>query len=197
VSLTRSSHRILGVVMLLPLVGWAMTGAVFFIKPGYTGAYDLPSIKTYPLEGASLPPPRPGWLEVRWLRTVLGDHLLVRTENGWASLDPKSLDGRPAPSEAAVRQLLDDAFSVNRSRYGRVSTVSGLTATTDTGVRVTLNWNRLTLSQRGADTDRIDRLYKIHYLQWTGIEALDKMLGAIGLTCLVVLSALGLRLFLR
>src|SRR5262245_32302203 len=169
-------------VLLLPLVGWAATGAVFFIKPGYAGAYDLPSIKTYPLEGGAWAGVRPGPLEVRWLRTVLGDHLLVRTPGGWKQLDPRTLDDRPLPSEADVRRLLDDAFSENRARYGRVSTVNGQAATTDTGVRVTLDWNRLTLAQRGADTDRIDRLYKIHYLQWTGVPVIDKILGATGLT---------------
>ena len=36
--------------MLLPFVGWALTGAVFFIKPGYAGAYELLAVRTYPLD---------------------------------------------------------------------------------------------------------------------------------------------------
>jgi hypothetical protein len=197
VSLIRSSHRLLGIVMLLPFVGWAVTGAIFFIKPGYGDAYDVPAIKTYPLESGTRPDIRPGWLEVRWLRTVLGEHCLVRTSDGWKQIDPRSFEDRAAAPEPDLRRLLDDAFSANRARYGQVARLDGPVATTDTGVRVTLNWNRLTLSQRGPDTDRIDRLYKIHYLQWTGIAALDKLLGGTGLTLVVALSVLGVRLFVR
>jgi hypothetical protein len=62
-------------------------------------------------------------------------------------------------------------------------------------VRVTIDWNRLALAQRGADTDRIDFFYKIHYLQWTGVAALDKALGGLGITLVLILSALGARLF--
>ena len=36
----RLLHKIIGVVLLLPLLGWAATGAIFFIKPGYAGAYE-------------------------------------------------------------------------------------------------------------------------------------------------------------
>jgi hypothetical protein len=75
--------------------------------------------------------------------------------------------------------------------------VSSGTIRTDTGVEVTLDWNRLSLQQHGADTDRIDRLYKIHYLQWTGQKSVDKILGLAGLTLLVVLSILGAQLAFR
>ena len=46
----RKLHRLVGIVMLLPFVGWAITGAIFFIKPGYGGAYEALAIKTYPIE---------------------------------------------------------------------------------------------------------------------------------------------------
>ena len=32
---TRRAHRMLGLILLLPICGWAVTGFVFFIKPGY------------------------------------------------------------------------------------------------------------------------------------------------------------------
>ncbi len=67
-------------------------------------------------------------------------------------------------------------------------------ARTTTGVEVTLDWNRLALQQRGRDTDRIDALYRVHYLQWTGVDALDKVLGLLGLVLLVALAYLGARL---
>jgi len=68
---------------------------------------------------------------------------------------------------------------------------------TSTGATVTFDWNRLSVSQRSRDTDRIGWFYKVHYLQWTGIAAVDRVLGLTGLTLIVVLSVLGARLLLR
>src|SRR5215471_15267594 len=160
----RRLHRIVGLVMLAPFAGWAITGAIFFIKPGYGGAYEALAVKTYPLDAPVTLPSNPAWLEARYLKTVLGEHLLVRTASGWTHLDPKTLESKPAPGEADVRALVAEAFTANPARYGHVERVDGLTVTTDTGVRVTLSWPRLALAQRGRDTDRIDGIYKIHYL---------------------------------
>jgi hypothetical protein len=78
-----------------------------------------------------------------------------------------------------------------------VTSVDGLVATTETGVRVTLDWNRMTLSQRGVDTDRIDWYYRVHYLQWTGVAAVDRVIGGLGLVLIVTLSTLGVWIVLR
>jgi hypothetical protein len=193
----RSLHRILGLIMLLPFIGWAITGAIFFLKPGYAGAYDLLQIKTYPLESNTAIQTNPAWLEVRYLKTTLGNHLLVRTTEGWQHLDPQSLIPKPAPNEEKMRALMNDAFSMNPQRYGEIVAVEGSTIRTDTGVQAKLNWERMSLTQRGKDTDRIDFLYKIHYLQWTGIESLDKVLGGTGIALILVLSLLGTVLFFR
>jgi hypothetical protein len=104
---------------------------------------------------------------------------------------------RPAPSAEEIRALLTDACGTNPERYGRIVALEGTTATTDTGVTVTLDWTRLSISQRGRDTDRIDRFYKIHYLQWTGIPTVDRVLGMTGLALLLTPSLLGLRLWLQ
>jgi hypothetical protein len=193
----RRLHRITGLVMLLPFLGWAITGAIFFLKPGYGGAYDTLAVKTYPIDTSVAIPANPAWLEARYLKTILGEHLLVRTAAGWQHLDARSVQELPAPAEPAMRQLLDDALSSNPARYGRVTSIAGNVATTDTGVRVTISWPRLVLAQRGTDTDRIDAIYRIHYLQWTGIQSVDRVLGAAGLTLIVVLSLLGARLWIR
>ena len=142
--------------MLLPFAGWAVTGAIFFIKPGYGAAYESLSIKTYPLDKQVAVTPDPAWLEVRYLKTILGEHLLVRTADGWRHLDPATRTERPTPAESDLRALLADAFGANPARYGRIVSIDGVVATTDTGVRATLSWNRLTIAQRGKDTDRID-----------------------------------------
>ena len=148
---TRAVHRVLGIILLLPFFGWALTGLVFFIKPGYEGAYEVLSPKTYPLDRAVAVNPDPSWLEFRYFRTVLGDHLIVRTEQGWSHLNPANKQPRDKPTEDEIRALLKDAFSTNPRRYGNISEVSGDTANTDTGVEVRLDWNRLSLQQRGKE----------------------------------------------
>jgi hypothetical protein len=192
---TRALHRIIGLVMLVPLTGWVITGAVFFLKPGYVDAYEPLQVKTYPLEPNIALQPDPSWLEVRLLKSILGEHLLARTSSGWLHLDPRSLQAKPEPSTDEVRSLVTDAFSANPARYGQIASIDGTKTATNTGIRIELDWNRLALTQRGKDTDRIDLLYKIHYLQWTGVNRIDKVLGALGIILVLVLSALGARLF--
>src|SRR5437016_1914691 len=149
---TRAMHRMIGLVMLLPLIGWAVTGAFFFLKPGYAGAYELLQVKTYPLEVTMALQTDPSWLEVRLEKTILGEHLLARTSQGWLHVDPHTFEPKPEPSADETRRLVTDAFSANPTRYGRVASVEGNNITTDTGVRVALDWNRLSLAQRGNDT---------------------------------------------
>ena len=79
---TRKLHRVIGLVMLLPLFGWALTGFIFFVKPGYEGAYELLQPKTYPMGDEKIAvTPDASWLEFRCFKTILGNHLLVRTDN--------------------------------------------------------------------------------------------------------------------
>lgn len=181
--------------MLLPLIGWAVTGAVFFLKPGYAGAYELLQVKTYPLEGNIVIESDPSWFEARLVRTILGEHLLARTSRGWLHLDPYSRQPLPEPPADDIDTLVTDAVSENPQRYGRIARIQGNNIATDTGVRIELDWERLTLTQTGKDTDRIDLLYKVHYLQWTGINAVDNVLGALGILLVLALGGLGARLF--
>jgi hypothetical protein len=193
----RKLHRIIGIILLLPFLAWAITGFVFFVKPGYTDAYDMLIPKTYPLDGSVMIASNPAWLEVRFFRTILGNHLTVRTDAGWIHLDPTTLQVRRQPTEDNIKLLLTDAFSSNPRRYGHISRVADDTVWTDTGVKVILDWNTLSLQQRGKDTDRIDFLYKVHYLQWTGMKNVDRVLGIAGLLLLVTLTVLGARLALK
>ncbi len=191
----RSVHRLVGLVLLLPFLGWAATGIVFFVKPGYGGAYEQLSVKTYPLEGTAVVA-SPDWHEFRLVRTVLGEHLLARTANGWQQLQPLTLLPSQPPGEEALRQLLEDAFTANPARYGRILRVEDDTAHTDTGVEVRLDWHRLGLQQKGGDTALIEALYRVHYLQWTGIALVDQVLGLLGLGLLILMTLLGARLAL-
>lgn len=188
----RKLHTIIGLTLLVPFLCWIITALVFYFKPGYDEAYEFLEIKTYPLTSAVSVVPDSGWTEFRCVKTILGDHLLARTPVGWKNLDPvtKKLHGEPTDTE--IRTLLADAFSANPARYGQVATISHDTIITTTHVEVILNWSRLSLQQRGKDTDRIDLLYKIHYLQWTGNKTLDKILGPLGLGLILSLSGIGL-----
>ena len=193
----RTLHRVIGLILLLPFLAWAATGFVFFLKPGYAGAYEILTPRTYPLDRAASITPDPGWLEYRYFRTVLGEHLIVRTEKGWLQLNPIDKQPKNPPTRADIELLLKDAFTANPGRYGEISDISGTTARTSTGVEVTVDWNSLKLQQRGRDTDRIDLLYKIHYLQWTGVKTVDRVLGFVGLTLVIVLTVLGAWLAIR
>jgi hypothetical protein len=184
-------HRLLGIVLLLPILAWAITGLVFFIKPGYGGAYEMLAVKTYPLGGAINIAAQPSWLEVRALRSVLGEHLLVRTSSGWQQLDARDFEPRPAPEGADLRRLVADALNANPQRYGTIVSTDGGVIRTDTGAEIRLDWQQMRLQQYGRDTRFIDALYRIHYLQWSGIPALDRILGIAGLAFLLGLTALG------
>jgi hypothetical protein len=106
-------------------------------------------------------------------------------------LNPADLQPRSGPTQSDIEILLKDAFTANSQRYGNISGISDRTARTNTGVEVTVDWDRLSLQQKGTDTELIDRLYKIHYLQWTGIKNVDKALGLMGLTLVIALTGLG------
>ncbi len=187
----RSVHRIIGIILLLPFFGWGITGFIFFLKPGYAAAYESLVPKTYPLTDSVQVTADSGWKEFRYFRTIVGDHLIARTDSGWVHLDPATRKPRSKPSVAEIKLLLKDAFAVNPDRYGEVTSIAGETIATNTGVEITLDWNRVSLYQKGKDTDRIDWYYKIHYLQWTGIKSVDKILGVVGLVLVMVLAAMG------
>jgi hypothetical protein len=190
-------HRGFGIILFIPFLAWAVTGFIFFIKPGYNAAYETLAIKSYPLESQQPVNSHPDWLEYRVQRTILGTHLIAKTADGWVHLDPATMQPRSQPSNDDMRLLLNDAFTSNPERYGRVAAVSGDSAVTSTGINVIVDWTRMSLQQRGRDTDRIDLLYRIHYLQWTGNRKIDRILGLAGLAGVIILAVLGARLAFR
>jgi hypothetical protein len=190
----RKIHKIIGLILVLPFFGWAITGLIFYLKPGYADAYDMLVPKTYPLDTAVAVPSMSGWQEVRCVRTILGTHVLVRTDSGWLQVHPQTLEPRKMPGGGEIRKLLADAFTANPQRYGHIARMAGDTAWTDTDVEVILDWNSLSFQQRGKDTDRIDLLYRIHYLQWTGVRTLDRVAGLAGIILVITLAVLGVKI---
>ena len=190
----RRFHRIIGMIMIIPFLGWAFTGLVFFVKPGYTEAFEILSIKTYGNQESFSFPTKEEWLEVRVLKSILGNHLLVKTIDGWEHLNPTTLHTLALPPKQDIRRLVEDAISVNPKRYGNIVTVIGNQIETDKNVTIQLDWSQMLLSQKGRDTALINTMYKIHYLQWTGIAIVDRVLGLLGLGLICILAILGVLL---
>lgn len=194
---TKRFHRILGIILLLPLLGWALTGSVFFIKPGYSDAYQSLVIKTYPIDTSWTIDPAQHWQDVRLVKTILGTHLLVTTDGSTKHLNPYTLKEKALPSSDQLTILIEDAISPNQGRYGSITAIKDSVATTDTAVTITLDWNTLKLTQRGQDTELINLIYKIHYLQWTPYSAINRVLGFAGLFLLMALTVLGAMLVVK
>ncbi len=183
-------HKITGLVMLLPFIAWAVTGMFFFIKPGYQAAYQAISPTLYPIKQI-IQLPKQQWLEVRQVRTVLGEHLLVKDENGWQQLSSENFEVIAQPTATQIRQLVNDAIAKDKARYGEIASIEKNVVSTSTGVKITLDWPTMSMRQKGEDTDFINAMYDVHYLRWTGNAAVDKYLGVIGLSLVVLLALLG------
>jgi len=190
-------HKLLGLVMVVPVVLWAATGFVFLAKPGYSSAYGqiTPTLYEFdrPVQFSGLG----NWSQIKLLRTTLGYHLLTHEANTWTHRDPFTFAVKQTPTPDEVRALIRDVTKHNPQRYGAITSVEGSSVLTDTDVVITLDWNTLTMRQEGSDTRLIDTLYRIHYLQWLGSPLANKILGFFGLLLLLVLSLVGVSAYLR
>ncbi len=191
----RQLHKVLGLLLLVPLLGWALTGAVFILQPGYAAAYAELSPKRYPLTAAAAITPQPNWLEFKVLHTILGEHLLVHTPLGWQQLDPSTMLTLGPPQAAELAALVADAITVDEARYGQVLAVHGSQVVTSTGVKIDVDWSSLSLRQQGQDTRLIDTLYKIHYLQWWGHQPANTVFAVVALLCVVALVIYGVLVY--
>lgn len=194
-------HAYLGLVLVLPMFVWAVTGFVFLIKPGYEEAYEQLSIAQLPFPGISQLVPQPHWRQIQVVQTALGTHLLVTTMDGeHKHLDPLTLEPRELPTTEQLYQLFEEATMHNRERYGNLlnikQTGNHLHLLTTTQMHVQLDWQTLRLQQRGEDTRFIDHLYRMHYLQWSPTPTINRALAALGLLALLTMCFLGLRMLI-
>lgn len=218
----RSTHRIAGAALVLPLVLWIGTGLLFHVKPGWDEAYE-------PL---SAPPPgSPPWERVVFSPATLKARGLLdagpvslavhpaglvaffgRKEGRSAAVDGTSGEPIPVASEDVARAYALGAIGASRhaASYGAISAPqaaehrSVLTGAegpaflflTTGGKRVLVDRVTGEVSQSGELNDRIDLLYRIHYLKWTPWKPVNVAL-VLGASLLVLLlGASGLRLFL-
>jgi uncharacterized iron-regulated membrane protein len=205
-------HRWLAIVLAVLLVVWSLTGLLFHLKPGWRRAYDMPSVERHdrPLAMETLVP-------IAAIRTsggepidslelfdsALGPLYRVATTKGTELVDATTGMRSSPLSEASALLLAKDALSRSRERaaYGEPGRVS----VTDDDVRIEMSGGPVVLvgrtdariSQRGSDTDRIDWLYRIHYLQWTGNASIDRVLAVVGLVLIWAVMIPGIVLFVR
>lgn len=199
----RRVHRWLAIVLVIPLVIWSITGLLFHLKPGWSRAYDM------------LDPERPaevhldklvlpeGVTHVEVFSTAIGPLARVTTPKGDELYDAATGTKRSPLAIDAAQALAVDAIGRSHfaSAYGSATRVTS-TETTVTleladGPVVEVGRNDGRLSQRGPDTDRIDWLYRIHYLQLTGNKTFDKILALAGLLLIWLVLIPGVVLFVR
>ena len=195
--IVRNLHRTLGLILLVPLILWGLTGVIFLLKPGYEGAYQKLAPKQYLLEVAPKLDGIAQWQEVRVLRTVLGSHLLVKEQGQWRQLDPLTLKNRSHPSESEIEALVRDAITSDTRRYGEIVSMENGVVLTSSGVEISVDWPTMTMRQKGLDTQIIGALYKVHYLQWFGVPSVNTVFGALGIALLLGLTLLGLKAYLQ
>ena len=183
--------------MLVPLLLWAATGLVFLTKTGYGDAYTQLEPKLYPIERQIRLPEDTRWSQVKVMRTILGYHLIVLQDGRWVHLDPFTFSEQPNPNAEELNILISDAMSTNKARFGVITETGKNGVITDTDVQITLDWATLALQQSGRDTRFINLLYQIHYLQWLGSPKLDKVLGAMGIVGLLLLTVYGFALYAK
>lgn len=198
-------HPLLGIVLLLPLAVWTATGLAFHLKPGWAGAYEpLRAFDDRPLDPAGLLPPAAlpfAGETTAWElgSTALGPVYRVSRKDGTLLADAGtgrilSPLGRVAV-EAIARSAASRASA--SARYGDVEEVlleerEGVVRFAG-GAEVRVGRFDLSVSQRGPDTAWIDRLYELHYLRWSGIEAIDRILAPAVLAAVWLLAFTGLR----
>lgn len=202
----RRIHRWLAIVLCVPLVVWTVTGLLFHLKPGWSRAYDMLSAER-PLAGP-LPAASPDALaqaagapveHLELFGSALGPLYRLTTHDHTLLLDA-SLRVRSPLSAEDARTLATDA--VAHSSHAAAYGAAGAVTVTPDSVRIAfahadVDVDRATaaISQRGGDTDRIDWLYRLHYLSWTGNRTLDRLLAVLGLALVWLVMIPGLVLF--
>ena len=168
-------HRWLAIGLVAFLVVWSVTGLLFHLKPGWDRAYDMLSVERGKTET---------------LDTVVGP--LVRT-NGRLATPLSEADARALALDAIARS----PFHADYGEVTSVASVGDVVRVELAHATVEVGRDDARIRQHGKDTERIDWLYRIHYLQWTGNPSIDKVLAVLGLALIWAVMIPGLVLFVR
>ncbi|MCK6448267.1 MAG: PepSY domain-containing protein [Planctomycetes bacterium] len=218
----RRLHRVLGSLLVLPLVVWIATGVLFHVKHRYDEAY----------EALAVPPERtPDWASARLAPAdvlaragvepplVLAVHpsgalaYFARRAGAPVALDAASGAELAIADEAGARRWITAALarSPHVARHGELVQDLAPSATNvrsmRTGVedpalvfettgakRITVDLVTGELTQTGELNDFIDATYALHYLQWTPWSAVNVALVLVALPLVLLLAGTGVRL---
>ncbi len=218
----RAAHRVAGAGLLLPLVLWIGTGLLFHVKPGWGEAYEAlaaPPPGAPPWERVVFSPAAvkarglldPGPVTLAAHPSGLVAYFGCRGGRA-AAVDGTSGDPIPPASKDVARAFALAAISASRhaASYGAIVAAeparhhSALTGTegpaflfrTSGGKRVLVDRVTGEVSQSANLNDRIDLLYRIHYLQWTPWKPVNISLVLTAMLLALLVAASGLRLAL-
>lgn len=204
-------HRWCAIVLVALLVIWSVTGLLFHLKPGWDRAYDqLSAERSAPFAVQGLVPlhdvEAAVHLPIQRLAlfdTALGPLYRISTGNETVLVDAATGTKRSPLSEADARVLVEDAVARSAFRDAYGAPAETVLAGEKARVRfaggqvVDIGLSDARISQRGHDTDRIDWLYRIHYLQLTGHRTVDRVLAVVGLALIWAVMIPGMVLFVR
>ncbi len=200
----RRLHAWLAIVLAVPLICWSVTGLLFHLKPGWARAYEQLSVERDGRLSAAQLAPLPPTLtfdHAELFDTALGP--LYRVHQGAVTtlLDAHTARVRSPLGIDDARLLAVDAVSRSRSAadYGAPDSATVgddvIHVAFAAGRIVDVGRSDASVTQHGADTARIDALYRLHYLQWTGIKTIDRILAVAGLGLIWATVVFGLYLF--
>ena len=184
--LLQKLFKVIGFVLALPLIVWALTGLLLIPQPSNNSLQTTIGVKQYPIIKKFTIIPHAFWQSYSVIRTVLGYHLIVKTDTGYIHLDPITFEKKNKPNEEFLKALVNDALSKKRNEYGTVVKMDGNNFTTNTGLKLTLNWNKLEIIREGRPHTFRNALLQIHRFEWTGDPKIDRaLLFAGGLLALI------------
>lgn len=193
-------HRWAAIALVAPLVVWSITGLLFHLKPGWKRAYDMVSIEqplgTTNVTAVSVLPP---FKRLELFGTALGPMYRLDRKT---LIDATTGQPRSPLSIEDARTLAQDAVARSSQHAGYGAFVDAAAEESTVHVRfanavVDVDRASGSLYQHGADTERIDWLYRIHYLKWTGVPSVDRVLAVVGLALIWFAMAAGTVLFVR
>ena len=201
------AHRWLAIVLVVLLAVWSVTGVLFHLKPGWSRAYDMLSAERggplHPSKLVALSTVGDDITGLELIDTALGPLYRVSTAQGTSLVDATNGSRRSPLSLADGRALVADAISrsPHAAAYGAFESAdlrdASVVIAYSGGQTIEVGRSDARISQRGGDTDRIDWLYRIHYLQWTGNKTFDRAFAIFGLALIWAVVLPGLVLFVR
>lgn len=223
--MNRRFHRLLGVLLALPLLAWMLTGLLFHVKYRYAEAYETLKVPDAgaPRWSAATVSPAQALEKLEWdgkspvaliaHPAGFAAYLFAAAGKAPAVLDATTGNRIAAADESAVRAWVMRALeaSKNSERYGEIANVSeGTRISAHTGLAhpafvfnfsraKVVTVDRLTgeMSQTGTLNEWIDFTYRIHYLQWTPWQTANIALVLLAMPLVIGLAFSGVRMFVR